>query len=184
MGSDIKGSHLAPVALVVFSNFECQYCGVLARTVLPGLEEEYVASGRLVIAFRQFPNESTHTSSVYAAETAVCAGQQGKFWSFHDNLFQPGLRLARASIDDAVGRLLLDPLLLDRCRTSEGILRVEADMSEAIALGLTGTPASFVGAIQENNAIHVTSRIDGAQGIAAFEEAINAALRATEGNKR
>lgn len=176
IGEHVKGDANAPVGLVVFSDFECSYCGSFARTVLPSLEKEYVATGRVAIGFRHFPNESTHGNSMYAAEIAVCAGKQGRFWQVHDRLFDRGIRISKRSIDDSVEKLQLDRRALDGCRATEAVLRIDQDLSDAIALNLRGTPAFIVGTMGGDRRIAATGRIAGTRSLDTFRKALGAAL--------
>jgi protein-disulfide isomerase len=73
-GAHRLGSARAPVALIVYSDFECPFCGRFARETLVRLEEVYVRTGRLTIAFRHFPLQRRHPRAVQAAQAAECAG--------------------------------------------------------------------------------------------------------------
>lgn len=176
IGDDIKGDPGAPVGLVVFSDFECSYCGSFARNVLPLLEKQYVSTGRVAIGFRQFPSEATQGNSMYAAEIAVCAGKQGRFWQVHDRFFDRSVRINRRSIDDSVKELQLDLRALDECRKTDALVRIDQDLSDAIALNFRGTPAFVVGPMGRDRRISATGRIAGARSHETFKIAIDAAL--------
>src|SRR5579859_5116035 len=60
LGREHQGAVGAPVGLVVFSDFECPFCGVFARNTLPQIQKKYVTSGKLIVTFRHFPNEAVH----------------------------------------------------------------------------------------------------------------------------
>lgn len=85
-GAKVKGNATAPVALIMFSDFQCPFCAGFASETLPELEREYVATGHVVIAFRHFPLDN-HPLALKAAQGAECAEQQGRFWDMHDRMF-------------------------------------------------------------------------------------------------
>jgi protein-disulfide isomerase len=86
-GRPAKGASGARVILIEFSDFECPYCGRHFRQTLPRIDREYVQTGKVRYVFRHFPLESLHKEAFKAAEAALCAGDQQKFWEMHDRLF-------------------------------------------------------------------------------------------------
>jgi protein-disulfide isomerase len=81
------GSKTAPAGLIIYSDFECQYCASFAKGTLPRLIRDYVDSGRLLIAFKHFPLETLHPRAFEVAEFVECSSQQLEFWQIHDRLF-------------------------------------------------------------------------------------------------
>ncbi|MEJ5200394.1 MAG: DsbA family protein [Anaerolineae bacterium] len=88
-GNFYRGNLNAPVKLVEFSDFQCPYCGRHAQQTDPLLEEQYIATGKVVAFFRHFPLSEIHPAALPAARAAYCAGQQAPkwFWAMHDWLF-------------------------------------------------------------------------------------------------
>ncbi len=82
-----KGDENASVTLVEYSDFECPFCARFSTQTLPQILEEYVNSGKVRIAFKHFPLPF-HASAQKAAEASMCAGEQGKFWEYHDKLVE------------------------------------------------------------------------------------------------
>lgn len=82
-GSPAKGAAKAAVTIVEFSDFECPFCAQ-AQDTLAKIMERYGGEVRLV--FKHLPSEG-HRNSLAAARAAYCAGQQDRFWQFHDALF-------------------------------------------------------------------------------------------------
>jgi protein-disulfide isomerase len=82
-----RGSATAPVTIYEMSDFQCPWCGRFARETMPALEREYVATGKVRIIFVNFPLPM-HANAAPAAELAMCAARQGKFWPMHDLLFR------------------------------------------------------------------------------------------------
>lgn len=81
------GEGTAPVKLVVFSDYQCPYCGQWASQVQNALVNDYVKTGKLQLVYYDFPLGGAHKYSFLAARAARCAGEQNKFWEYHDLLF-------------------------------------------------------------------------------------------------
>lgn len=91
VGAPIEGNPNARVAIIEFSDFECPFCQKFSREVLPEIRRKYVATGEVLLAFRQFPL-ANHVRARPAAAASVCADRQQKFREMHDALFAaPGL---------------------------------------------------------------------------------------------
>lgn len=82
-GSPVKGAAKAAVTIVEFSDFECPFCAQVQDT-LRQIMERYGGEVRLV--FKHLPSEG-HRNSLAAARASYCAGEQDRFWQFHDGLF-------------------------------------------------------------------------------------------------
>lgn len=83
--SSIQGKAGAPVTIVEFSDFQCPFCSRALPTVKQVLKEY---GDKVVLAYKHFPLVSIHPRAQKAAEAAECAKDQGKFWEFHDQLFE------------------------------------------------------------------------------------------------
>jgi protein-disulfide isomerase len=81
------GNADAPVKLVVFSDYQCPYCGQWASQVQSALVNDFVKTGKLQFVYYDFPLGGAHKYSYHAARAARCAGDQNKFWEYHDALF-------------------------------------------------------------------------------------------------
>jgi len=82
-----RGKADAPVTMYEMSDFQCPYCGEFWRETLPSIERDYVATGKLRLIFVNMPL-SIHANAEPAAEVAMCAARQHKFWQMHDALFR------------------------------------------------------------------------------------------------
>jgi protein-disulfide isomerase len=82
-------------------------CGRSGRDTQPALDAEYIKPGRVLLAFRQFPLPN-HGDAEKAAEAALCAGRQGKFWEMHDRLFLDQRQLGIDMLNDRAKAIGLD----------------------------------------------------------------------------
>jgi protein-disulfide isomerase len=178
-GAQVMGSPTAKVGLVVYSDFQCPFCGKFALETLPILEEEYVRPGRILIAFRQFPLPR-HPLATKAAEAADCAGRQGKFWPYHDRLFANSQSLDQASLHDYARQVRLDTKQFATCLDGQASGTVQADKASGTALRVTGKPAFLAGKILPDGQMQVMERFDGARPIAQFQGMLNRLLSAAE----
>jgi protein-disulfide isomerase len=140
-GAPSFGPDDAKVTVVAFSDFQCPYCSK-AATVITQLKEKY--SGRVRIIFRQFPL-SFHKQARLAAEAALAANAQGKFWEFHDRLFQNQSQLERPALETAAKELGLNmPAFKKALDTNAYAAAVDADMKLGEEVMVSGTPTMFV----------------------------------------
>lgn len=140
-GGAAKGPKDAPVTIVEFSDFQCPYCARVGPA-LKRLEETY--GDRLRIVFRNYPLP-IHPNAPKAAEAALCAQDQGKFWEMHDKLFANQQKLQVADLKTTGAEIGLDPRAFAQCLDSgkhEAALR--ADAEQGTAYGVSGTPAFFI----------------------------------------
>lgn len=138
-GAPLLGPKNAPVVLVEFADYQCPYC----QKVNPDLEKLQKEFGdKLAIAFKDFPLPA-HPFAEKAAEAARCAGEQGKFWEFHNKLFDDK-KLEPADLKQDASALQLDTTKFDACLDSGAEAAVvQKDAGEGKALGLAGTPSFF-----------------------------------------
>jgi protein-disulfide isomerase len=142
--------------------------------VYPALRREFVESGIARLAYVNFPLPN-HRHALPAAEVAMCAGLQGKFWEMHDALFDTQTRWAGApnasAIFDSLARSRsVDVGAMRECITS-GTLRplIDADAARAREAGVSGTPAFIIGG---------DVMLQGMQPIEAFRSVISQKLGA------
>lgn len=176
-GAQTDGSPAAKVALVVYSDFQCPYCGKFARETLPAIQRQYVRPGKVLLAFRQFPLP-IHPFAEQAAEAAVCASRQGKFWPFHDDLFLNQQALDTASLHDRAARLGLQTTLFDVCLAGETTNIVHADHASGEGAGVVGTPTFLIGAVLDSGRVKVSKRFSGALPLAEFQSVLDPLIAA------
>jgi protein-disulfide isomerase len=135
-----NGSPDAQVTLVEFADYECPYCQKV-NPQIQQMKKEY--GDKLAIVYKDFPLPMHHTSEK-AAEAARCAGEQGKFWQYHDVLFY-SKQLDVDALKEHARVISLDVDRFDTCLDSGSqAAAVKKDLEEAKSLGLTGTPSFFV----------------------------------------
>ncbi|MEK7647106.1 MAG: thioredoxin domain-containing protein, partial [Patescibacteria group bacterium] len=81
----VLGNPEAPVTVVEYSDFQCPFCGRFFHTTLSEFKENYIKTGQAKFIYRDFA--FLGQESIDAAAAAKCAGDQGKFWDYHDYLF-------------------------------------------------------------------------------------------------
>src|SRR2546429_9083525 len=79
-----KGRADAPVTLYEMSDFQCPYCREFAMSTMPVLEREYIEPGKVRFVYINLPLSSVHRNAASAAEVAMCAARQKRFWPMHD----------------------------------------------------------------------------------------------------
>jgi len=139
----VRGDFNAPITLVEFSDFECPFCGRHYPT-LNKILDDYEGQVRLV--YKQFPLTNIHPNAQKAAEASECAWEQGKFWEYHDKLFDN--QAGGYSIDKFktwATDLNLDSDQFNSCLDSgKYASKISADQQEGNTKGVQGTPATFV----------------------------------------
>jgi protein-disulfide isomerase len=161
-----KGGRNARVVIQEFSDFQCPFCGRVGPT-LERVLEEY--GDRVKIVWRNYPLPM-HREAPLAAEAALAAHAQGKFWQYHDELFENQRALTREDLERYAQELGLDMARFRRALDEHTYQAdVQADMEASRAAGARhGTPAFFI-----NGRL-----LQGAQPFDAFKAAIDAALAA------
>lgn len=84
----ILGNPNAPVTVIEFSDYQCPFCERLYTSTVIQLKKDYVDSGKVKFYYRDFPLTQIHLGAQKGAEAARCAGDQGKYWQFHNLVFE------------------------------------------------------------------------------------------------
>ena len=131
----------AKVTIVEFSDFQCPFCSRAAE-VAHKVKEKYSSKVRFV--FRQFPL-SFHQNAHVAAEAALAANAQGKFWEYHDKLFANQNALDRASLEKFAKETGVDVAKLKKALDDKTFAAtVDADMKLGEEVAVDGTPTMFL----------------------------------------
>ncbi len=167
----IQGSATAPLWVIEVSDFQCPFCKQWHDQTYPALRDQYVKTGKVRLAYVNFPLAS-HAHAWPAAESAMCAGAQGKFWPMHDGLFATQTRWQALSSPMVVFDSLAQANGLDmrswRDCVSSGKMKplIEADHDRAARAGASATPSFMIG-----NQI-----LTGAQPLPVLQRVIDSAL--------
>ncbi|MFA4873858.1 MAG: thioredoxin domain-containing protein [bacterium] len=147
----VWGNPKATVTIVEFSEFQCPFCRMAAFSVKPYLQE---FKGDVRFYFVNYPldnacNDSMkmpmHQYACLAAKAAICAGEKGKFWKFHDELFRNQKQLSQQTIMKLAEKQGWNRDEFMACVESpETDKRVRADIAAAKAIYVTGTPSLFI----------------------------------------
>jgi protein-disulfide isomerase len=161
-GRAAKGPATAPVTIVAWSDYECPFC----KKAEPIVQEVLAIYGDKVrYIHRDYPLPF-HKFARKAAESARCAGEQGKFWEAYDALFKAPT-LTDESISATVVGVGVDKAKLDECLASgKAKTMVDEDMTAGGDVGVSGTPAFFING----------RMLSGAQPVERFKAIIDAEL--------
>lgn len=158
-----RGPRDAPVTIAVFSDFQCPYCARLVP-VLRQVSEQHPKQVKIV--FKQFPL-GIHSFASRAAQFAIAARQQGKFWEFHDQLFKHYHQLNDQIVENIRSDLHLDPDKFKKDMMAPGtIAQINADIHNGQQAGVRGTPTVFV-----------NGKLLRDKSIKGFQTAINSCIR-------
>jgi protein-disulfide isomerase len=189
------GNPQAKVTLVLYEDFQCPFCGAVSgllpanAPIIQSLQQrdptwspfmtgvmDYVKNGTVQFVYRDWA--FLGTESIRSAEAARCAGDQGKFWPYHDYLYghQNGENqggFADAKLKLFAKTLSMDTTLFNQCLDSNKYAQAVADSkAEGIKAGITGTPKGFI--LVKGKTV---ATIDGAESYAQVQQKIDAALK-------
>jgi protein-disulfide isomerase len=164
-GHPSKGPKDAPIELIEFSDFQCPFC----QRANPTVEQVLKTYGnRIHFVYRHYPLPN-HPNARPAAEAAACAGDQGHFWEYHDQLFANATRLTDADLKQHAVTAGLDASKFNACLDSHKFKgEVDKDVAEGAEAGVSGTPAFFING----------RALEGAQPFEAFKRVIDEELAA------
>ena len=172
----ITGDSTAKTWVVIASDFQCPFCKQWHDESYKSLIDEYVRTGKVRVAYLNFPL-GQHQNAVPTANAAMCAAAQGKFWEYHDALFASAdqwgsLADPRAVLDSLARSTGLDVPAWSQCYESEKMIPlIFADRDRAAAGGVQSTPSFLVGG----------QVMAGAQPIEAMRALIDAAVAKDRG---
>ena len=144
------GSPTAPVTVYEMSDFQCPWCSKQALEVLPVLEKEFMATGKVRWIFVNFPITQIHPNSGAASEFAMCAARQDRFWPIHDLLFKYQDKWAPLkdpapfliTLADSIGLPRDSILTCLQKQETRSVIQSEAD--GAARSGVASTPTVYI----------------------------------------
>ena len=171
----VLGSPNAKVLMIEFGDYQCPSCRMFWKEVEPRLKKEYIDTGKAKLVFRDFPIVQIHPEALLASMAVDCAGEQDKYWQYHDKVFREQynkgddlVRFKAADLKKWAKDTGIDSAKFDQCLDSEKykneVLKATADGD---AVSVQGTPTFFING-------HV---IGGAQAYPAFKNLIDSLLK-------
>jgi protein-disulfide isomerase len=180
------GNADAPVTVYEYSDFQCPFCAKAARELVPQLDTDYLATGKAKLIFK--PMTFIGQESEWAAEAAACASDQGKFWEYHNKLFQEqnGENKGTFKVENLklwAQEIGLNVADFNTCfDSSKHAAEIADDRSEAQRRGVNSTPTFFVGQTQvDSNYDAISTAIDAALATPAPATATPEATPTAEG---
>jgi len=175
----ILGDKNAPITIVEFGDYQCPFCKRFHQETLPELKSNYIDKGIVNLVWMDFPLESIHQNAVATSIAGECAEEQGYFWELHDRMFVEqenwqGLPTSIAVNDFKryASEIGMNENDFNSCLDSEKYKqKVSDDFSYGSRIGISGTPAFFVGN-QQVGFVQIT----GAQPYSVFENVIETYL--------
>jgi len=157
------GGPKAPITIVEFSDYQCPFCK-RAEDSVNKVMQTYGNKIRLV--YRDYPLPM-HPMARPASEAAACANAQGKFWEYHQKLFDNQAALSDDKIKQLAKDVGLDDAKFDDCLKQKPFKdKIDQDVADGGKVGVNGTPAFFING----------RMIDGAQPVEKFKEIIDEEL--------
>ena len=155
----------APITIVEFSDFQCPFCQRWHNEVYSALMKKY--EGKIHFVYRDFPLYQIHPEAEPAAIATNCAGDQGKYWEYHDLIFSGGRELGSETYLTYAKSLGLSIDSFTKCLTDPAkSAEITADYQYGSSFGVSSTPTFFVNGIA----------VVGAQPIEVFTQMIDSEL--------
>ncbi len=170
-GSPILGDPNANVTIVEFGDYQCTYCHLFHENTKAALLQQYVDTGKVNFVFRDFPLNGP--DSVLAAEAAYCAGDQNKYWQYHDELYNnwAGEKTGwvnQKSLDTFATTVGLDLGKFDKCMANNTYEQKVLDNQKfGENIGIDGTPSFIIFSGKQ------ITKIVGAQPLSQFQQVID-----------
>jgi protein-disulfide isomerase len=186
-GAPAEGVANAPVTIIEFSDFQCPFSGRYTNETFPRIDQDYIKTGKVRYVFRDFPLENMHPLAHKLAEAARCAFEQKKFWEMRTQFFAN--QSALTSNEAMAGQAKALGLNLGEFQKCLGDGRhsqkVSQELTEASAVGVTGTPTFFLGRTDPTGSkVKVRRIVVGHQPYDNFKQAIDALLKEDQANIR
>lgn len=175
-GSPILGNSNAEITLIEFGDYQCHFCNVYYQNTEHEILEKYVMTGKVNVIFKDYT--IIGQDSMRAAHAAHCASEQGKFWEYHDTLYNNwgGENSGWAGSENILRfaeEVGLNMNEFVECNVDKRYeQQIAASNTDAQKLGITGTPAFYV--ISANS--QQVQTISGAQPYEVFEKVFNSML--------
>lgn len=170
-GSPVLGNPNAPITIVEWGDYQCTYCHLFHQNTKDQIIQQYVDTGKVNFVFRDFPLNGP--DSVLAAEAAYCAGDQNKYWQYHDELYNNwgGEKTGWVnpeSLNKFASTVGLDLSQFDQCLADKKYeQKVTDNQRYGTEIGIDATP-SFI--ILDGK---TATKVEGAQPFSVFKQVLD-----------
>ncbi|MDP2676943.1 MAG: DsbA family protein [bacterium] len=153
----ILGNPDAPVTFFEFGDFECPFCAKFHQEARKDLMEKYVSTGQVRVIWRHFPLISIHPLAEPMSEAAECAGEQGKFWEYHDGIYESPVLTAQLLLTLAQNLGLNMEQFTSCLESGKYAQKVADDFDLGQRVNVSGTPTFFINGEQIVGAVPFAS---------------------------
>lgn len=170
-GSPLLGDPNARITIVEFGDYQCTYCHAFHQNTKDQIIQDYVNSGKVNFVFRDFPLNGP--ASVLAAQAAYCAGDQNKYWQYHNELYNNWAGentgwVNQKSLDQFASNVGLDLTEFDKCVSDKKYEQKVLDNQKfGQQIGINATPSFIIFSDKKSMAIV------GAQPYSVFKQALD-----------
>lgn len=160
-GIPVLGDNNAKVTIIEFADFQCPFCGEWQKTVFPGIKSKYIDSGKARFVFMNYAFLGEESNK--AAEAARCAQDQGKFWEYHDELYQNQKGENEGAFTDAnlktfAKNIKLNETEFNTCFDSRKYQQeIIDDLDKGTAYSVQSTPTVFINGNKYEGILSLTS---------------------------
>ncbi len=166
------GHSQSGIAIIEVTDFQCPFCRTHFNDVLPVIRRELVETGLAQYFVMDYPLPG-HELGAFAAGIGRCVQEQGKYWSYHDELFRLSALDNRADITGILDRLDLNRAALTGCTTQLPTEEyVQRQRSLALGLGVRGTPTFLIGRLSGDGVARNLTVLHGLQSAEDFHQLI------------
>ncbi len=174
----VLGDSNAKVLVVEFADYQCPFCEQFFSQAYPQIKKDYIDTGKIKFAFRDFPflgqptTDPAGDESMNAANAARCANDQGKFWDYHDYLYshqgqEDGGTFSKDNLKKFASDMGLNASQFNLCVDNNVHLAdAKNDMDSGKTYGVSGTPTVFINGVE----------LVGAQPYSVFKQVIDQQL--------
>ena len=174
----VLGDSNAKVTVVEFADYRCPFCEQFFTDSYPQIKKDYIDTGKIKFAFRDFPflpnpaSDPTDNESANSANAARCANEQGKFWDYHDYLYshqgsEDAVTFSKDNLKKFAVSLGLNADQFNQCVDSNKYAQaVTDDLNAGKGYGVNGTPTIFVNGLE----------VVGAEPYSVFQQIIDQEL--------
>ena len=147
-GSPIMGDHDAPITILEWGDYQCTFCYKFHQNTLDIINEEFIKTGKVKVIFKDFPLNGP--DSKLAAESSYCANDQGKYWEYHDQLYEnwAGERtgwITRGALSEFAKSINLDTAEFNKClNESKHENKINSIYEFGKQIGIDATPSFLV----------------------------------------